>query len=63
MRRKGTILRIAIWASIGFLVAGFWAVYFIRAPIYNGVPAIVYSLARLAQPLAVIEAIRRKPSN
>ena len=48
-----TILGIAIRATIGFMVAGFWGLYFSRAPIYNGVPPIIYSLARLTQPLAV----------
>jgi hypothetical protein len=47
------MFRVMIWATIGFLVAGFWGVYFSRAPIYNEVPPIIYSVARLTQPLAV----------
>ena len=46
--------RIAMWASAGFLVAGSWALYFARASKDNPIEPIVYTLARLTQPVAAV---------
>jgi hypothetical protein len=45
--------RIAMWAGAGFLVAGFWAIYFFPTaiPIISAKP-IVWTLARLTCPIA-----------
>ena len=44
--------RIGMWASAGFLVAGCWAVYaFSRANPITSTEPIVYTLARLSQPV------------
>jgi len=47
--------RIGIWASAGFLIAGCWALYAsARAiPITSAEP-IVYTLARLTQPVVLV---------
>jgi hypothetical protein len=44
--------RIAIWAGAGFLVAGFWALYFFPTanPIISAEP-VVWTLARLTCPI------------
>ena len=46
-------LRIAIWSGIGFLVAGFWSLYFLptAADIIANQP-VVWSIARLTCPIA-----------
>jgi hypothetical protein len=44
--------RIARWAGAGFLVAGFWALYFFRtAPIPIQAEPIAWTLARLTCPM------------
>jgi hypothetical protein len=43
--------RIARWASVGFLVAGFWALYFFPTAPVQAEP-IVWTLARLTCPIA-----------
>ena len=45
--------RIAVWATVGFAVAGFWAVYFARAAKGNLIGPVVYALACLTQPIAL----------
>jgi hypothetical protein len=46
--------RIAMWASLGFLVAGCWAVYaFARVTPITSAQPIVYALARVTQPIAL----------
>ena len=45
--------RIARWASVGFLVAGFWALYFFRtAPIPIQAEPIAWTLAQITCPIA-----------
>lgn len=46
--------RIAVWASAGFLVAGCWAVYFANANKDNPLDPMVYALACLTQPIALV---------
>ena len=44
-------LRVAVWAGVGFLVAGFWAVYaFATTPLAFGDP--IFVLVRLTCPIA-----------
>ena len=46
--------RIAGWAGAGFLVAGCWALYFAAANKDNPIEPIVYTLAGLTQPIALV---------
>jgi len=47
--------RIAMWASLGFLVAGCWALYlFTRAIPLSAAEPLVYTLARFTQPVALV---------
>jgi hypothetical protein len=46
--------RIAMWASAGFLVAGCWGLYFASADKANPIEPIVYTLARLTQPVVAV---------
>ena len=46
--------RIAVWASAGFLVAAFWALYFAMRSKDNPIEPIVYTLGYLTQPVALI---------
>ncbi|MGH9781177.1 MAG: hypothetical protein ACRD33_05100 [Candidatus Acidiferrales bacterium] len=46
--------RIAMCASAGFLVAGFWALYFARANKGNPMTPIVYNLVLLTQPIVIL---------
>jgi hypothetical protein len=48
--------RIAIWAGLGFLVAGCWAVYFAIASKGNPISPIVNILARITCPIATAGA-------
>jgi hypothetical protein len=48
--------RIAVWASIGFLVAGCWALYFTWRSKDNPIEPIVYTLACLTQPIALLRS-------
>jgi hypothetical protein len=48
--------RIAIWAGVGFLVAGCWAVYFAIASKDNPISPIVNTLARITCPIAAAGA-------
>jgi hypothetical protein len=48
--------RIAVWASMGFLVAGCWALYFAWRSKDNPVEPIVYTLACLTQPIALLRS-------
>jgi hypothetical protein len=45
--------RIAMWASVGFLVAGGWALYFAWSNKDNPIPPIVSTLSRLTCPVAI----------
>jgi hypothetical protein len=47
--------RIAMWASAGFLVAGFWALYFspTAVPVISAHPS-VWTLARLTCPIVPV---------
>jgi len=47
-------LRIAIWATAGFLVASGWAVYFFVASKDHPIEPIVSTLVRLTCPVAII---------
>jgi hypothetical protein len=42
--------RLAMWAGAGFLVAGFWALYFLPAPVPMTSP--MWTLAHLTCPVA-----------
>jgi hypothetical protein len=46
--------RLAIWAAAGFLVASGWAVYFLVASKDRPIEPIVYTLARLTCPVAIV---------
>ena len=46
--------RIAMWASAGFLVASGWAVYFASRNKDNLIEPMVYTLARLTQPIVLL---------
>ena len=46
--------RIAIWAAVGFLVAGGWAVYFLVASKDHLIEPIVSALARLTCPVSIV---------
>ena len=46
--------RIAVWAGVGFLVAGCWVLYFASANKANSIEPIVYTLAGLTQPIALV---------
>ena len=43
--------RIALWASVGFLIAGVWALYYARVNKDNPIEPIVYTLSRLTCPI------------
>jgi len=46
--------RIALWASAGLLVAGFWAIYFAQVNKDNPLGPIVYSLASWTQAIVLV---------
>jgi hypothetical protein len=46
--------RIATWASAGFLVAGYWAVYFATEPAMLFVEPEIIILVRLTCPIALL---------
>jgi hypothetical protein len=46
--------RIAIWASAGFIVGVFWAIYFAMLSKDVPVQPIIYTLARISCPLALV---------
>jgi len=46
--------RIAIWAAAGFLVATWWAVYFLVASKDHPTETIVSTLVRLTCPVAIV---------
>lgn len=45
--------RIAVWAGLGLLVAGFWAVYFAMSSKDNLIPPIVNTLVQVTCPVAI----------
>lgn len=45
--------RIAVWAAVGFLVAGGWGLYFALANKDNPIPTIAYTLMRVTCPIAI----------
>lgn len=45
--------RIAIWAAVGFLVAGGWGLYFAMASKDNPIPSVVKTMARVTCPIAI----------
>ncbi len=45
--------RIAVWAGVGFLVAGGWVLYFAMASKDNPIPPIVNTLVRTTCPIAI----------
>lgn len=54
-RRSSSVKqRIAGWAASGFLIAGFWALYFARASKDNPTDPIAYALACFTQPIALV---------
>lgn len=48
--------RVAAWASTGFLVAGGWALYFAWRSKENPIEPLVYALACLTQPIALLHS-------
>lgn len=46
--------RLAVWASAGFLIAGFWGLYFANADKSKPVGPLVDTLVRLTQPIAAV---------
>jgi hypothetical protein len=54
-------LRIAIWAGMGFLVAGWWGLYFAEANKDNPIEPLVYALAGLTTPVAAIVSSLKFP--
>ena len=46
--------RIARWATVGFLVAGGWGVYFLVASKDHPIEPIVPTLVRLTYPIAIV---------
>jgi hypothetical protein len=52
--RNSAIFRIAIWAGIGAVAAVGWALYFATADKATSIGPIVYTLARLTQPVVAI---------
>jgi len=46
--------RIALWATAGFLVASGWAVYFSLASKDRPMDSIVFTVARLTCPIAIL---------
>ena len=48
--------RIAVWAGMGFLVAGCWALYFAWRSKDNPIEPMVYTLACLTQPIALLRS-------
>jgi uncharacterized membrane protein YoaK (UPF0700 family) len=53
--RSGSMkYRIAVWAGVGFLVAGCWALYFASANRDNPIEPIVYTLASFTQPIVLL---------
>jgi hypothetical protein len=52
MRQR--VIRIALWASVGFLISAGWGFYFANANKANPVDPIVYALAYVTEPVAAI---------
>ena len=48
--------RISGWAAVGFLVAGCWALYILRASKETPIDPIVYSFIRLTCPIALLRS-------
>lgn len=46
--------RIAIWAAVGFVVAGGWALYFLVASKDHPIAPIVLTIVRLTCPVAIV---------
>jgi hypothetical protein len=46
--------RLAVWAGVGFLIAGSWAVYFAMASKEKPIEPIVSTLVRLTCPVAIV---------
>ena len=46
--------RIAVWASVGFLIAGCWALYFAMRSKDNPIEPIVSTLGFLTQPFVLV---------
>jgi hypothetical protein len=51
---RNTVIRIAMWASAGFLVSIGWVFYFANANKANPIEPAIYILANLTQPIAAI---------
>jgi hypothetical protein len=51
---RNIVIRIAMWASTGFLVAVGWGLYFASTDKANPIEPTVYTLARLTQPFAAV---------
>jgi hypothetical protein len=53
--------RIAIWASAGFLIAATWGIYFANANKADPIEPIVYTLARLTEPVVAVSEYLNLP--
>ncbi len=51
---RNSVIRIAIWASVGFLISSGWGLYFAKANKANPIGPIVYAVANVTQPVAGI---------
>jgi hypothetical protein len=51
---RNNAIRIAIWASVGFLISAGWGFYFATANKAIPIGPIVYFLARLTEPVAAV---------
>jgi hypothetical protein len=49
-----SMIRIVMWASVGFLISAGWGLYFASANKANPIDPIVYALINVTQPVAGI---------
>lgn len=48
---KNVVIRIALWASAGFLMSAGWGLYFANANKSSAIQPATYTLAKLTQPI------------
>jgi hypothetical protein len=51
---RNSVIQIAMWASVGFLISSGWGLYFARANKADPIDPIVYALANVTEPVAGI---------
>ena len=54
-------IRIVMWASAGFLIAGFWALYFLPTAPAPASADMIWILARLTCPIAFVSSYFHVP--